>query len=135
MGSEIDIDVFYLNCNGLNDKLKRNAVFSRLKRSAKGLYLLQETHSTMESERLWRNEWGSDSVYFSHGKSNSKGVAILISKDYEAKIINMQRDSEGRILVIDVERHGSIYTIANYYAPTRNFGKEQESFFWNCAKW
>ena len=37
----------------------------------------------------------------------SKGVAILISKDYEAKIINIQRDSEGRILVIDVERQGS----------------------------
>ena len=38
MESEIEIDVFYLNCNGLNDKLKRHAVFSRLKRSAKGLY-------------------------------------------------------------------------------------------------
>ena len=45
--AEVDLQICSLNCNGLNDDVKRNAVFSKLKRSATGIYLLQETHSTL----------------------------------------------------------------------------------------
>ena len=64
-----------MNCNGLNDDVKRDAVFSKLKMSGEAIFLLQETHSTAAIEQKWRNEWGSN---FSHGESNSRGVAIVI---------------------------------------------------------
>ena len=118
-----------MNCNGLNDDVKRNAVFSKLKKSGEGTLLLQETHSTAATENKWRNEWGSSAMYFSHGESNKRGVAIVITKHYEANIINVQRDNEGRIVVIDIERHGTIYTIGNIYAPTRNFEREPQNVF------
>ena len=75
--AEIDLQIFSLNCNGLNDDVKRNAVFSKLKRSAAGTYLLQETHSTLKIEQQWQHEWGNKAMYFSHGASNSRGVAII----------------------------------------------------------
>ena len=120
-----------MNCNGLNDDVKRNAVFSKLKMSGEGIFLLQETHSTAAIEQKWRNEWGSNSVYFSYEESNSRGVAIVITKHYEANALNIQCDNEGRIIVIDIERYGTTYTIGNIYAPTRNFEREQQRVFRN----
>ena len=99
------------------------------KKSGEGIFLLQETHSTAATEHKWRNEWGSSAMYFSHGESNARGVAIVITKHYEANIINVKRNNESRIEVIDIERHGTIYTIGNIYAPTQNFEREQQNVF------
>ena len=123
-----------MNCNGINDDIKRNAVYSKLKMSGEGIFLLQETHSTAAIEQKWRNEWGSNSVYFSHGESNSRGVAIVITKHYEANELNIQCDDEGRIIVIYIERYGTTYTIGNIYAPTRNFQREQQRVFRNFTE-
>ena len=40
---------------------------------------LQETHSKLNSERQWKNEWEGDMI-MSHGTPNSCGVAILFKK-------------------------------------------------------
>lgn len=127
--AEIDIDIFSMNCNGLNDNLKRTAVFSKLKRISKGIILLQETHSTPENECRWQNDWGNKNIYFSHGLSNSRGVAIVITDNYDAKVTDIKRDINGRIIVINIERNGTVYTVGNIYAPTRNFEREQQSVF------
>ena len=70
----------------------------------------------------------------SHGESNSRGVAIVITKHYEANVLNIQCDNEGRIIVIDIERNGTTYTIGNIYAPTRNFETEQQRVFRNFTE-
>ena len=132
--TDINLRVISMNCNGLNDDVKRNAVFTKLKMSGEGIFLLQETHSTAAIEQKWRNEWGSNSVYFSHGESNSRGVAIVITKHYEANVLNIQCDNEGRIIVIDIERYGTTCTIGNIYAPTRNFEREQQRVFRNFTE-
>ena len=126
--TEINLRVISINCNGLNDDVKRNAVFSKLKMSGDGIFLLQETHSTAAIEQKWRNDWGSNSIYFSHGESNSRGVAIVITKHYEANALNIQCDNEGRIIVIDIERNGTTYIIGNIYAPARNFEREHQRY-------
>ena len=64
--AEIDLQIFSLNCNELNDDVKRNAVFSKFKRSAAGIYLLQETNCTLKIEQRWQHEWGNKAMYFSH---------------------------------------------------------------------
>ena len=69
--ADIDLRAISMNCNGLNDAIKGNAVFSKLKKSGEGIFLLQETHSTAATEHKWRNEWGSSAMYFSHGESNA----------------------------------------------------------------
>ena len=80
-------------------------------------------------EQRWPHEWGNKNMYFSHGASNSRGVAIMSTNNYDAIIVNIRRDIEGRILIIDLERHGTIYTIGNMYAPTRNFERDQQNVF------
>ena len=46
---------------------------SKLKPS--GLLFLQETHSTIDCEKKWKDEFGVD-LHFSHGSSNSCGVLM-----------------------------------------------------------
>ena len=127
--TDINIQIFSLNCNGLNDDLKRLAVLTKLKRAGEGVYLLQETHSTSVNEQKWYQEWGNKRVCFSHGTSNSRGVALAITSNYDAKIINVINDADGRYLIADIERNGTTYTVGNLYAPTRNFEKEQQITF------
>ena len=64
----------------------------------------------------------------SYKASNSKGVAIIIANNYDANIVNM-RDTNGRMILLDIERNGTIYTYRNIYTPTRNFEQDQWQVF------
>ena len=127
--AEIDLSIFSMNCNGLNVDLKRIAAFAKLKKKTSGILLLQETHSTPEMEQRWQTDWGNKQMYFSHGASNSKGVAIIITNNYDANIVNIRRDTNGRMILLDIERNGTIYTVGNIYPPTRNFEQDQRLAF------
>ena len=128
--TEIDINIYSLNCNGLNDDVKRKAVFEKLKKKGDGIFMLQETHCTTENEQKWRREWGNH-MYFSNGTSNARGVAIIITGNYEYRVLRLERDNEGRFLILEIERKGAVYTIGNIYAPTRNFERDQQQCFTN----
>jgi exonuclease III len=127
--AEVDIAIYSLNCNGLGDKTKRMAVLNKLKRKGKGIFMLQETHSTIATQAEWFSSWDSKNIFFSHGTSNKKGVITIISKEYDIKILNEYKDTEGRYIILDIEMDNIKYTIGNLYAPTRNFEKEQINTF------
>ena len=84
-----------LNTRGLRDSKKRMGLFHWLKTHKNGEYsfvLLQETHSDASQENKWKQEWGSD-IYFSHGVTNARGVAILCPKKTEHTILKVDRDA------------------------------------------
>ena len=87
-----------MNARGLGDRLKRTQVFSWLRSNKACIFFLQETHSTLESEKLWKDDWGLGSIFFSHGTSNSRGVCILL-KDIPDFIVEKEyHDDEGRFI-------------------------------------
>ena len=121
-----DITLLSLNADGLGDKIKRQAVFDKLKRKTKsGIFLLQETHTTPMVEKKWTDQWGNRNIIFGHGKSNSKGVAILFSNNLSYEVKKEFIDTEGRFIIVDIQIDKKIYTIANMYAPTRCKRQEQ----------
>jgi exonuclease III len=117
--------MFSLNANGLGDKVKRQAVFDKLKKKGPAIYLLQETHSSVATMHAFYTSWGNKKIIFSHGTTASKGVAILFSENFEYKIEKEIIDLDGRFIIIDIQIDRKIYTIANLYAPTRMFRKDQ----------
>ena len=120
-----------MNTNGLGDSIKRGAIFNRLKRKGPGIFLLQETHSVKKTEDSWYTQWGNRNIFFSHGTSNSTGVATLISSNLEFEVLKSESDTDGRYVIIDVKINDKIYTIGNMYAPTRNFEQHQcETFLY-----
>ena len=120
-----ELSIYSLNTNGLGDKIKRKTIFRELQKYKNSIFLLQETHSKECEENIWNNQWGNSKTIFSHGDSNSRGVAIFFSHDMNVNIINEYRDKNGRIIIIDIEIGNSIYTIVNLYAPTSNYEKQQ----------
>jgi len=90
----------------------------------KCITFLQETHCTRELENTWKQEWGGD-IVFSHGSSNSKGVAILLPKQADYTILNKEVDNDGRFIIIEIKYENEIYVLINIYAPTQNHENEQ----------
>ena len=129
MNESLDIKIFSLNVNGLGDKVKRQAIFNKLKRKGNGIFLLQETHSSNNFEKYWKDQWGGNKIYFSHGSSNSKGVCIIFSENIECNITKEIKDNEGRYIILDVVIKDKIYTLANLYAPTSNMKHDQLRVF------
>ena len=90
--TEININIYSLKYNGLNDDVKRNAAFEKLKKKGDGIFMPQETHCTTENEQKWKGEWGNN-MYFSNGTSNARGVAIIITRNYEFRVLQLERDN------------------------------------------
>ena len=107
------------NARGLGDSFKRRAIFDWLRQNHQGIIFLQETHSTKDTENIWKTQWGGQ-ILFSHGKSNSSGVAVLFPTDMQIDITNHTGDDEGRLLVIDVNYEGHNFILCNVYAPTKD---------------
>ena len=124
--SSINIEIFSENVNGIgSDRVKRQAVFRKLKRMGSGVFMLQETHCTSALENTFKREFDSENIYFSNGSSNSCGVLTAFSKEYEIEVINIFKDDEGRYLILDVVRRDHVFRLGNIYAPTRNFERDQ----------
>ena len=108
-----------LNVRGLRNREKRRAIFSYLKKLEKAsVYLLQETFSNPNDEKIWSAEWGGQ-VFYSHGSDHSKGVCILIKPNspYHAEIVEL--DIHGRFIILCLKPPGEISpNVVNVYAPT-----------------
>ena len=71
MNDRTRVHLFSLNVRCLKDNSKRKQVFTWLHNINCGIYLLQETHSTLGMEPNWKDDWGNENIYFAHGSSNS----------------------------------------------------------------
>ena len=84
---------------------------------------LQEFHSTKEVERLWEYQW-KNKIFFSHGKSNARGVCTLLRPRLEYKLISPEiKDRLGRYLILHMEIQDLPYVLVNYHAPNNEQGQ------------
>ena len=56
-----------------------------------------------------------EGIFFSHGKSNSFGVAIGYCGTEDLKVVNTARDKNGRMLILDAELNGTNFLLINFY--------------------
>ena len=83
-----NLQIGSFNCNGLANPKKRELVLNWLKAKREDIILLQESHTTPDTEAHWRSIWDGD-IIFNHGQSNSTGVTILFkSRNRDIKIVN-----------------------------------------------
>ena len=80
-----------------------------------------------ETEQKWISDWGTH-IEFSHGKSNSKGVAILFTNKYDFEILNVKKDEDGRFLMIEAIVNDNPVLLVNVYAPTQDDTQAQFEF-------
>ena len=79
-------------------------------------------------QRKYGNEWNGD-IFFSHGTTNSCGVAILISPGLDLDIQVTQKDNNGRFLALKIQTDdNNDFALYNIYAPVRSQVQDQLSF-------
>ena len=119
--------IISLNVRGLRDNCKRRNIFNYY-RSRGEIICLQETHSTLQDEIIWTNEWGGR-ILFSHGNSNARGVCILFPK-MDININDYQKDEAGRILSCKLEKNDQKINLCCIYAPN----DDSPSFYLQVVK-
>ena len=84
-----------------------------------GLFFLQDTHSTIHDAKKWNEEF-KGKRFFSHGQSNSCGVAIGFTSftsfgftSFEAS--NKKQDGSSRIKILDVKVSDNGFLLINLY--------------------
>ena len=127
--------VFAMSCviasfsvNGLRQTLKRKTISHYPKPKDYDIILLQETHSTSTDEKQWVCEWGGH-ILFVHGESHRNGVAILFTKNLKVEFGSKYWDSDGRILLCNIQINDKKVSLASIYAPTKNEPKFFGKFF------
>ena len=120
------LNICSLNCQGLGQKEKRERLNLWCKNQKCNILFIQESHFIEKHENVINNEI-KGKLYHSFGNSQSRGVTILIKDNIKYKTINETRDNDGRIILINIELDGNIFTLLNVYAP--NIRRNRNSFF------
>ena len=109
------------NVKGLQGGEKRIKMFEYLKSHihSNGIAFIQETHSCQADEKRWSDDFQGH-LFFSHGKTNSCGVAIGYYGTKSFTLLKQITDENGRILVLEVNINDEVYVLANLYNPYLN---------------
>lgn len=113
------IKIYSQNVNGIRDFVKRRKIFTYFKQKQVDILCLQETHSVVEDEKFWKNEWKGH-VLFSHGQANSKGVAIFFRNNLDYEIVNVCKDINGRYIVCHLRINGKEVILCSLYGPNND---------------
>jgi len=128
--SQMDLKIASFNVNGLLNPTKRKAIFDYLRTILATIFLLQETHSLVQFEQAWANEWKlSQSIFHSsHENKHQSGVATLVNSMqlYMEKVSN---DLNGRTLHVKIFYNSEILNITNIYAPSGKLNRTQNHRF------
>lgn len=90
--------IIYNNNNGINDLSKRK-VLNFLRNHKIDIALLQETHLTNAEHARLTRQWQGQTFYSSF-TSQSRGVAKLIGKNVPLQVDNVEKDKQGRYLIL-----------------------------------
>ena len=109
-----------INTRGLGNKHKRWQMFEWLKNLNSSIYLLQETHTTKQHDKVWKTEWKGE-LFLSGNKSNSLGVGILINPKSNITFKMCYEIVEGRLIAAEIENNNTPLIIVHVYG-TNNDG-------------
>ena len=70
-------------------------------------------------ETAIKNQWGEECIFNSF-VSNQRSVAILLSNNFEYKILNTENDDCGNLLGVDIKIEGKTITLINIYGSNND---------------
>ena len=100
------------------DKKNRRELFYMFHVKKYDIMFIQETHSDQKTQHIWKNEFGSK-IWFDHGSSKERGVAIAINSKLPIKVLEAYRlqNYPGHFIALKVVILGETFLLANIYGP------------------
>ena len=110
------IKISSFNVRGINGETKRRDVLDYLKQSQNNIICLQDIHCGHNQEDIYKSNWEGEMIIAS-GTSNSRGVAILIEKNFEYTILETKIDPGGNYTALKVRMLDTDISLINIYGP------------------
>ena len=79
-----------------------------------GFIFLQETHSSLNDEQKWKDDFGSP-LFFSHRKSSSCSITIGNCGTESFKVVNTACNKNEQIQILDAKWNATINSLINFY--------------------
>ncbi len=114
----MSIKIGALNCRGLAERVKRIDFFEKC-REKYDITILTDTHSKLDNENKWRQEWGY-TCYFSSCSGNSRGVAVLFNKTFKHEVHKAVLDEDGNFIILDLTIQGRRISLVGIYGPNED---------------
>ena len=93
--------------------------------------MLQETHTNLDDESKWKQQWGGP-CFFSYGTDNSRGCCILIRNNIDFKPCSIKSDRNGRYIITQCTIDDDPFILGNIYTP--NAESDQLTFYDSLKK-
>ena len=113
------IKIICLNCQGLGIEKKRRQIIHNMRTKNFSIICLVDTHFAKDQERRLTSEWGYK-TFFSSFNKQSRGVAIFLNNNFEFKIHSYFNDTNGNLLILDIEIDKHRITLATLYGPNND---------------
>ena len=113
------LKVLSANCQGLQNLSKRTDVLSYFKTKNPNILCLQDTHWTDNDRQNVKKLWGYD-IFLNGMKSNARGVAILLNKNFEYEVVESNYDDEGNYLYVQLKIDNEFFNIVTIYGPNKD---------------
>lgn len=107
------------NCQGLRDQKKRADVLHNFVSTGVDVLCLQDTHWLTTDLPLIKNIWVGE-CFLNGAKTNSRGVAILISKNLGCKVSSVEKDDAGNYISLLITVSDLSFRLVNIYAPNND---------------
>ena len=119
-----NLNIASLNCRGLNDDAKRKYCFNYFKNSSFSIICLQETKlNALEDDKICR-EWDGNAMLINSACGGGHSGTIILFNSHHIKVLESICDSEGRILVADIEIFKDRFHLVNSYFPNDSVGRK-----------
>jgi exonuclease III len=113
----VSLKIASMNVQGIGDKQKRKDVFNYLTNKKYNIYFLQDTHFVDKDFKYIRSQWGYE-CFINNFNSQSRGVAILINNNFDFKLVGIDRDNNGNLIIIVHRKiNGRDFFLFNIYGP------------------
>ena len=106
-----------VNVNGLNDKNKRNTIFTHFSKFNDDICFLQDLKADSKNKiDQWLQK--GDGPSYSACRDSSSSVVMLFKKNLDFQVKNISEDQDGRYLLVNGTSSEKDVTLCNIYAPS-----------------
>jgi Endonuclease-reverse transcriptase len=105
-----------LNING-NSALKVPKAIRLADEFGVSIIALQETHSTVETEKNLKTQFPQWNMFWEHGTTGSRGVGILVKVNSGYSSVSKFLGRDGRLIGLSMTNGGRKMTVYSIYAP------------------
>lgn len=119
MNTSNDIVLVSANCQGLHDLHKRLDVLKYYENMKVDILCLQDTHLIDSDIKQISNIWKGQFI-LNGNRTNARGTAFFFSNNFEYELIDVKKDIEGNLLIVNLKFSDMSIKIINLYSPNQD---------------